>query len=106
MLSHAFSQMTLTGIGKVLWRSHAVPSTGHNVRHPCFWSMPFLQGSFLGSAEQTHPSTSRGADRWEHGTQGSKTPRESVPADPPSERLGQGGEFWKSKCNSTSFSST
>ena len=35
------------------------------------------------------------ADRWEHGTQGSKAPRESVPADPPFERLGQGGELWE-----------
>ena len=46
MLSHAFSQMTLTGTGKVLWRSHAVPSMGHKVSHPCFWSMLFLQGRY------------------------------------------------------------
>ena len=46
MLSHAFSQMTLTGIGEVLWRPHVVPSMGHKVRHPCFWSMLFLQGRY------------------------------------------------------------
>lgn len=59
-----------------------------------------------GRVKQAHPPSNRGVGRREHGRGQEAAPRESLPAAPPAERLGQGRALWESKFNSTSFSST